>query len=182
MRNVILLLALAGHAGAQVPTGTITGVVHDPSGAGVSGARVKAVNLATGLARNTASSIEGDYSFFALLPGEYEVSIDASGFQRIIRPASVEAGATTATDFSLRVGDVNESITVDGATPQMKYDSYSVGGLITGNEIRGLPLNGRSFLELAKLEPGVQPLSTGVNNRTFVPVLGAPGGSSGRGT
>ena len=135
-----------------------------------------------GMVRTTASSTQGDYSFAALSAGEYEVSVEVQGFQRIIRRASADTGATTATDFTLRIGDVNESITVDAATPQMKFDSYSVGGLITANEIRDLPLNGRSFLELAKLEPGVQPLSTGVNNRTFVPVLGASGGTSGRGT
>ncbi|HJZ98393.1 MAG TPA: carboxypeptidase-like regulatory domain-containing protein, partial [Candidatus Solibacter sp.] len=182
MKNVIVLLTLAGLADAQVPTGTIAGVVRDPSGTVVSGSRVKAVSLATGLSRNTVSSIQGDYSFAALPAGEYEVNVEAAGFQRIIRPASVEADATTTADFNLRLGDVSESITVNGATPQLRYDSYSVGGLITRNEIQELPLNGRSFLELAKLEPGVQPLSTGVNNRTFVPVLGAPGGTSGRGT
>jgi hypothetical protein len=150
MKNVIVLLTLAGLADAQVPTGTIAGVVRDPSGTVVSGTRVKAVGLATGLSRNTVSSIQGDYSFAALPAGEYEVNVEAAGFQRIIRPASVEADATTTANFTLRLGDVNESITVNGATPQIRYDSYSVGGLITRNEIQELPLNGRSFLELAK--------------------------------
>src|SRR5262249_31898008 len=58
---------------------------------------------------------------------------------------------------------------------QMHYDSYAVGGVVTHAQIENLPLNGRSFLELAKLEPGVQPPSRTVSNRTLVPVLGAPG-------
>ena len=94
----------------------------------------------------------------------------------------MEAGATTTADFALRPGDIKESITVEGASPQIRYDSHSVGGTITGSEIQNLPLNGRSFLELAKLEPGVQPPWRSAGNRTQVPVLGAPGGPSGRGT
>src|SRR5262249_49494703 len=73
-------------------------------------------------------------------------------------------------------------ITVDSASPQIRYDSHSVGGVITGSQIQNLPLNGRSFLELAKLEPGVQPPSRAQGNRTYVPGMGAPGGPSGRGT
>ena len=87
----------------------------------------------------------------------------------MVRTASVEAGATTSAAFSLRLGDVKESVTVDDASPQIRYDSHSVGGVITGSEIQNLPLNGRSFLELAKLEPGVQPPARTSGNRTMVP-------------
>jgi hypothetical protein len=182
MKNAILFFALVGSIGAQVPTGAIAGVILDPSGAPVSGARLKVVNLATNVARTETSSEQGDYSFSALMAGEYEVSVEADRFQRMDRTASVEAGATTTADFDLRVGDVKESVTVDGASPQIRYDSHSVNGVITGSEIQNLPLNGRSFLELAKLEPGVQPPSRTSGNRTLVPVLGAPGGPSGSGT
>src|SRR5258708_28682339 len=103
-------------------------------------------------------------------------------FQRMVSTASVEAGSTTTADFVLRLGDVKESVTVDGASPQIRDDSHSVGGVITGSEIQNLPLNGRSFLELAKLEPGVQPPARASGNRTLVPMLGAPGGPSGSGT
>ena len=109
------------------------------------------------------------------------MSVEASGFQRTVRQASVEAGETTTADFNLIVGDVKESVTVDAVTPQMQYDSHTVGGVVTQGQIEGLPLNGRSFLELAKLEPGVQPPSRSNNNRVFVPVLGAPGGNTGSG-
>ena len=128
------------------------------------------------------ASAQGDFSFPALLAGEYEVSVEAPGFQRMVRQAVVEAGTTTTADFTLRVGDVKDSVTVDGASPQMHYDSHTVGGVVTHSEIEDLPLNGRSFLELAKLEPGVQAPTRSVDGRTFVPVLGAPGGNSGRGT
>jgi len=67
------------------------------------------------------------------------------------------------------------------ATPQIQFDTHTVGGVITNVQIEGLPLNGRNFLELAKLEPGVQPPSPSNNSRAFVPILGAPGGNTGVG-
>src|SRR5215471_7650270 len=178
MKAAFLVAALIRIASAQAPTGAITGVVRDASDAVVRGARVKVANGATGLERRATVSEQGDYSFPALLAGDYEITIEAAGFQRLVRQAVVEAGATTTADFTLRVGDVTESITVDGASPQVHYETYSVGGTVTRDQIEDLPLNGRSFLELAKLEPGAQPPSRGSNNRTFVPVLGAPGGSN----
>ena len=175
-------LTFAGAVLAQAPTGAIAGVTRDPSGAAVSGAQVRLTSRTDGFARAAVTSEQGDYSFPALLAGEYEVSIEAAGFQRTVRQAVVEAGTTTTADFALRVGDTKDSVTVDGASPQMHYDSHTVGGVVTQSQIQDLPLNGRSFLELAKLEPGVQPPSRTTQGRTFVPVLGAPGGGSGRGT
>jgi hypothetical protein len=182
MKNVMLFWALIESAVAQVPTGSIAGVVRDLTGAPVSGARLKMVNVATNLVRSGTSSERGDYSFPSLPAGEYEVAVEASGFPRTARTASVEAGGTTTADFALRLGEVKESVTVDGASPQIQYDSHSLGGVITQGQIQDLPLNGRSFLELAKLEPGVQPPTRAQGNRTYVPALGAPGGPSGRGT
>src|ERR1700720_2675427 len=95
MKITILFFGLIGSLGAQVPTGTIAGVVLDPSGAPVLGARLKVVSLATNVARAETSSEHGDYSFPALMAGEYEVTVEAGTFQRMVRTASVEAGATT---------------------------------------------------------------------------------------
>ena len=181
---MLFLMALVGvgSARAQAPTGTIAGVVRERSGAVFTGAHVKLVNVATGLARAATTSEQGDYSFPALLAGEYEVSTEAQGFRRVVRQATVEAGATTTTDLELVVGEIKDSITVNGASPLMHYDSHTVGGVVTQDQIQGLPLNGRSFLELAKLEPGVQPPTRASSNRMFVPALGQPVGNSGRGT
>ena len=180
-RNAILLFTVIAVASAQAPTGAIAGTVHDPSGAAVPAARVNAVSKLTGVTRTVTTSGQGDYNFPSLLAGEYDMSVEASGFQRMLRQASVETGTTTTADFALRLGDAKDSVTVDAAAPQMQYDSHTVGGVITQGQIEGLPLNGRSFLELAKLEPGVQPPSRSNNNRVFVPVLGAPGGNTGSG-
>jgi len=168
---------MAGVASAQVPTGMVAGIVHDPSSAVMTGAQVEAVSRATGQSRTTISGEHGEYSFPALLPGDYDISVEAAGFQRTVRTATVAVGTTTTTDFTLRVGDISDAITVAAASPQMHYDSATVSGLTTRAQIDGLPLNGRSFLELAKLEPGVRPPTPGNLNRTLVPVLEAPAGN-----
>src|SRR5437763_12064253 len=80
----------------------------------------------------------------------------------------------------MQLGNTTESVRVEGAAPQIHYDSNTVEGLVTQREIEGLPLNGRSFLELAKLEPGVQAPFRATNNRVFVPVLGAPSSTKGQ--
>ena len=139
MKTAILLFALIGSMGAQAPTGTIAGLILDESGGAVLLARLKVVSLATNVARDATSSESGDYSFLALLAGEYEVSVEADQFQRIVRRISVEAGATTTADFALRPGDIRESITVEAASPQIRYDSHSVGSTITRSEIQNLP-------------------------------------------
>src|SRR5262245_3076377 len=130
LRAMLFLLALlaANSVRAQAPTGIIAGVVRDPSGADVTGAQVKLVSLATGLTRTVGAAEQGAYSFPALLPGEYQVSVEVQGFRSVVQPATVEAGATTTMDFALLVGATNDSITVDGASPQLRYDSHTVGG------------------------------------------------------
>jgi hypothetical protein len=96
IQSMLLLVAFVsvGVAHAQAPTGTIAGVVRDPSGAVVTGAQVRLVSLATGLTRPATTSEQGDYSFPALLAGEYDLSTEVQGFRRIVRLATVEAGAT----------------------------------------------------------------------------------------
>src|SRR6266849_5097370 len=101
----VLYMLTAGIISGQAPTGTIAGVVRDPSGAVISDAQVQAVNVATGLQRTSAASGQGNYSLPALLAGEYQISAEAAGFQRIIRSVTVEVGGTTTADFDLRVGD-----------------------------------------------------------------------------
>src|SRR5690242_5438464 len=139
MKIGTLIFMLAGWTGAQVPTGTIAGVVRDPTGSAISGARVTVTNPATQMARSETTSEQGDYSFSALAPGVYQMSVQAGSFPAMDRSASVEAGATTTANFDLRLGDVLQSITVQAISAQIRYDTHSVGGLITGAEIENLP-------------------------------------------
>jgi hypothetical protein len=159
---------------AQSPVGTIGGIVRDPSSSVIAGAALHAASRTTGQVRTTASAENGDYSFPALPAGDYDVTVEADGFQRTMRTVTVEAGTTTRADFDLAIGPLADSAAVSAASPQIHYEAAGVTGLVTHDDVERLPLNGRSFLELAKLEPGVQaPLATN-RNRTLVPVLGAP--------
>ncbi|HJY87157.1 MAG TPA: carboxypeptidase-like regulatory domain-containing protein, partial [Candidatus Acidoferrales bacterium] len=175
-------LITLGSVHAQAPTGTIAGRVLDPSGAAIPGARILVTNKQTGAQRVLLATNEGDYSAPALLVGVYEVTVEAPGFQRLAREAIIETGSTTTVNLTMQLGATTYTVSVDAASPQIRYDTHEVGGVVTRPQIEGLPLNGRSFLELAKLEPGAQPPTRGSNNRTFVPVLGQTVGNSGRGT
>lgn len=187
MKNLILLLlALAlvtpGIVCAQVPTGAITGLVTDSTGARLPGASIIITNKETGLKRAVVTSNVGDYSAAVLLPGLYEVAAEAAGFKRLAREATVEAGSTATVNLSMQIGPGSENLTVEGASPQIRYESHEIDGMITRPQIEGLPLNGRNFLELAKLEPGARQPTRTSNNRTLVPLLGAPVAQNGRAT
>ena len=185
--NIVTVLAvqllLCALLEAQAPTGTIAGRVSDPTGAAIPRIPVVISKKEEGFERSAETTAEGEYSASALEVGNYEVTVEAPGFKRLLRAAVVEAGSTTKVDLVLSLGPSSESITVDGATPQMRYDSYDISGVTIESQIDGLPLNGRDFLELAKLEPGALQATRGSNNRTFVPLLSTPtGGNNGRGT
>jgi hypothetical protein len=173
VRALLLVLMTVGAARAQTPTGTIAGVVTDPSGAALAEARVSMVHRDTGQTRTLITSREGYYSAAALPPGMYDVSVEARGFKRLERVASVEAGTTTAVDLALEVGKVTETVTVSGVQPLIRYDHHQVGGVVTREQIETLPLNGRTFLELAKLEPGITNPARLGDGRVFVSPLGA---------
>jgi len=161
-----------GSARAQSPTGTISGVVTDPTGAALSEARVSIVNSATGQIRALTTSGEGHYSAAALAPSVYTVTVEAIGFKQIDRDAIVEAGTTTTVDLTLELGEMSESVTVAGTQPLVRHDHHQVGGVVTRDQIERLPLNGRNFLELAKLEPGVTNPARLADGRVFVSSLG----------
>ena len=183
MKRIRLTLACAACAAlAQAPTGSIAGVALDPAGAAVPGARIVITNTTTGFVRNITTTEQGDYSAPALPAGSYQVTAEATGFQRVVRGAEVEAGSTTTVELSLPVGDVTQQVTVEGAAPQIRYDTHTVGGVVTRSRIDGLPINGRGFLELAKFEPGVQAPVRASGNRTMLPVLGSPIRQSGSAT
>jgi hypothetical protein len=178
----VSLWLINAEAYAQAPAGTIVGVVKDPLGALIPAAQVTIIQVSSGLRREIQSNEQGDYSAPSLAPGTYEVTVEAPGFERVLREALVEAGFTTTVDVTLSLGELAQSITIDAASPQMRYDNHQVAGITTRGQIEGLPLNGRSFVELAKFEPGVAAPARTSNNRVLVPMLGAPGGQNGRNT
>jgi hypothetical protein len=189
MKNVLLLLRLMllalvmpGFVGAETPTGIISGFVTDTTGARVGAATVIVESKETGSKRTLFTTTAGEYVVPALVPGLYEVTVEAAGFKNIMRDATVEAGSTTDVSFVMQVGASTESLTVEGASPQIQYESHEVGGTITSLQIDGLPVNGRNYLEFIKLEPGAQPPTKTTANRILMPLLGSPVGGSGRAT
>lgn len=163
---------------AQAPTGTISGTVTDSSGATVASATVTITNKDTGVARNLSVNQQGLYSAPALIPGNYEVKAEMQGFRTTVREAQVLAGSPTTVDMELQVGESREIVNVEAATAQINYDNNTIAGVIERQSIQDLPLNGRSALQLAQLEPGstVQPGSPSQFNALFnVTILGGTG-------
>ncbi|MBA3355992.1 MAG: carboxypeptidase regulatory-like domain-containing protein [Pyrinomonadaceae bacterium] len=168
-----LLCAFPLQARAQAPTGTIVGVVTDPTGVPVASVLVTITNRDSRLTRRLNTSDEGDYSAAALPPGVYRVTAEATGFPLLESTVTVQVGTTTTVNLILQIGKVRETVTVDDAAPLLHYDQHQVSGVVSRAQIENLPLNGRDFLELAKLEPGVTNPVRGTNNRVSVPTLGS---------
>src|SRR5437867_75299 len=133
----------------QTPTGSISGTVHDASGAVVPNAAITVTNRDTGLIRNLMPAIDGSYTAAALPPGVYQVKATMQGFRTVVRDATVETGAITTVDVRLEVGQTEEVVNVEAASAQIEYASHTIAGVITREKIQDLPLNGRSFLNLA---------------------------------
>ena len=154
----LLLFGLS--ALAQAPTGIINGTITDETGAVIPNASVTATNKATGITRTATSNAEGLYSMISLPAGDYEVRCEAKGFRTLVRGATVAVGQTTQVALPMSIGGTQEVVTVEAATAQINYDNNQVQGVIQRGTIQELPLNGRSFIQLAQLEPGVT-ISTG---------------------
>lgn len=172
---VLLSLVFCLSSAAQ-PTGTIAGTVTDESGAVVPNGKISITNKATGVARTVTTNQEGYFSATALSAGEYEVKAEVAGFRTVIRPATVQVGETTQVNMPMTLGQTQEVVTVEAAASQINYENNQVSGVITHAEIQDLPLNGRSYMQLAGLEPGVTVTadSTSQANALFnVNVIGA---------
>ncbi len=142
---------------AQAPVGSIAGVVTDPSGALVRGASVTAVSLSTGATRTGTSDSQGFFVIPTLQPGEYLLRIANTGFADFVASrVVVEVGQTARVDASMTVQGLNERVDVSAGTSAVDTSQATVGGVVTLRQINELPLNGRNYLELARLQPGVE--------------------------
>ncbi|HVP45943.1 MAG TPA: TonB-dependent receptor, partial [Bryobacteraceae bacterium] len=161
---------------AQAPTGQVDGRVYDESGALVPGAVVTITDVDTGVSRTAVSGGDGLFSFPSLQAGKYRIRCEAKGFRTQIQALTVQTGAVATADLHLQVGTSQEIVTVEAAAAQISYDRHTIDGVVNKQQIDSLPLNGRSFLQLAQLQPGVSvsPASIGEYNRQFdVNILGA---------
>ncbi|MFQ5741609.1 MAG: carboxypeptidase regulatory-like domain-containing protein, partial [Acidobacteriota bacterium] len=155
--------------GAQQPTGSITGVVTDPTGGVIHGASVTVTSQATRVTIELTTSVAGVYRASGLLPGAYEVRVEATGFKTAVVHLKVEVGRVTPADVRLQVGTVAETVTVEAYAVAVNPTQTTLEGVVTGNLIRDLPLNGRNFLDLGQVEPGVQL----IDQSTLTPTKGA---------
>ncbi len=162
-----LLMYLPVHAGAQGSGGTISGVVRDQTGGALPGATVIVRNTDTSSSRTLVSDDRGRYTAPDLAPGPYEITASLDGFSTVVRSGiRLTIGREAVVDFAMTVGGVEERVTVLGEAPTVETRTGSTGVVIAEEQIENLPLNGRSFIELATLTPGVQQTDSGGRNAT----------------
>ncbi len=154
--TVLALVWSVAPAWAQVTTSTILGTVKDESGAVLPGASVTVADLGTGSARTTISGADGGYVVESLKPGEYQVTAVLDGFKEtILTGIHVQVAQRARVDVTLEVGAVSDKVEVIGRAPVIQTESASVGQVVGTREALEMPLNGRQFIQLATLTPGV---------------------------
>lgn len=171
LRNATIVIAvvwvLSGTAIGQRITGSIDGRVTDPSGAVLPGVEITVTNDATQQSRTTITNETGLYSVPLLPSGAYTVRISLPGFKTEVRRGiQVEVDRNARVDAQLEVGNVTESVEVTADAPLITTDNAALGQVIDARRVAELPLNGREFLALASLAPGVQPNVEGSNLST----------------
>ena len=173
---VLFSILLISSAAFGQATGLITGTVHDSTGAVIQGADVALTDVARTTQLTTVTNAEGNYFFAGLGSGTYDLTISASGFKKFqARGVRLEVAEKARVDVTLEVGAVTSEITVAGPTvAQVETQSSELAGVVSGKEITQLQLNGRNFVQLATLVPGVsnqsgqQEGTVGINgNATF---------------
>lgn len=176
----ILILCAGALVNAQAGRGGISGLVTDPSGAVVPGAKVTAKNYATGISSSTVTTAAGLYSFVSLNPGLYEVTASSKGFERVAQEkVSVTVDQTTAVNIALQVGSVSEIVTVSGSSDLTDTDNSTVGQLIDAQTIDRVPLLTRNVFELVQLSAGVTPANGSPNSSSSEAIINIATGRPG---
>ena len=167
----LLLLSAAAHA--QSYSGSIRGTVIDPSGSAIVGASVTLRNIGSNATSQTTTTDIGAFSFPNVNVGTYEVTVKAPNFKEFVA-RSVDVHVSTATEINakLELGSTSEIVTVEATDVQVQTTSAEVGAVIEGTQVRELPLNGRNFMALTQLQPGVS-----ANNNFNAKDKGLQGGS-----
>jgi Carboxypeptidase regulatory-like domain/TonB dependent receptor len=150
------ILLACSQAQAQMATAELAGNVLDTSGAAIPNATVTAINVGTGIAHSTVSEKGGDYVITDLPPGDYTLTVEAAGFRKLEQSGvSLQINQQARVDLTLQVGQAAETVSVTGHPPLLESESSSVGTVINQQLTNELPLNGRNFVQLATLSPGV---------------------------
>ena len=174
-RTAVLCLAIVAmacclfvnNAWAQKDSGSIVGVVRDPSGALIAGAKVKVTEVDRGTSVNTSTSALGEYIVTPLRIGRYNVTVEKEGFKKaVVGPIELDVQAKPAVDVTLQVGQVAETIAVTSQGPQLETETSELGQVVNSRTATTLPLNGRNFAQLAQLAAGVGPSEPGSRTDT----------------
>lgn len=164
----VLLMATQIVVFGQTTTGSLFGSVSDPNGAVVAGANVTVKNNATGAERSTVAKDNGTFTFVALEPGNYSVTVEASGFKRTVAP-SVDVAVSTQAQVTvmLEVGLAGETVTVTAAQDVINNSSPTLTNVINTRQVVDLPLAGRNPVELAGLQAGIAVVGTDVRGSSI---------------
>lgn len=167
----------------QTTSGSIYGTVQDASGAVVPGVGITVTNLATGVAKNATASDKGEYAFPVLVPGDYKITAQMTGFQSQTQTnVRLDANQNVHVNFSLQVGATEQSVTVEGDTTLVDTRESQIGNTVDQKRIEDLPLNGRNAYDLLTILPGVTnyapDVQTGSRLGTQIIVNGVPGQST----
>ena len=153
---VLMSVGLAGPAAAQTGAGEITGLVKDQGGAAVPGATITVTETRTNARRVVVSTRDGVYTAASLAPGEYRLEIELTGFKPVRREGvRLATGEKARIDFDLGLGNVQEQVTVVADAPIARAETASLGMVVENEQVVQLPLNGRLFIMLASIVPGV---------------------------
>ena len=153
---LVFALFVTAHVCAQVAGSTLTGTVKDSSGAVIPNAQVAITDVDTGIARTVSAGGAGLYNAPNLSPGSYEIRVTATGFStQLQKGITLTVGAQQVLDFTMRVGQMNQTVEITTEAPTVELTSSELGATVNATTVRELPLNGRSWTDLANLQPGV---------------------------
>src|ERR1017187_832139 len=134
---------------AQQASATVNGVVSDPTGAAIPNAQISLTNVNTAVTRSTKANGEGAYAFLNVVPGIYTVQASAAGFAGVTQTQiTLEVNQTATFDFHLKVGEAQQSITVEATAAAVEASTSELGTVVNTHEVVELPLNGRNFTQL----------------------------------
>jgi hypothetical protein len=171
-----LIVGMLSHPLWSQGTGRFYGVITDNDGSAVAGAKVTLINTGTGISREASTDAGGNYEFLAVpVDNGYNLTVTANGFETSVESGfRLEVNQRYLVDFKLHVGAVVQTVNVTGSAVEVESSSTTVGDVIEDHKIIALPLNGRSYLDLLGLQPGVAPVS---NPSPFQPVIVSSGDS-----
>ena len=153
---VLLISYQPAWSQANIGSGSIHGVVTDPQGGVVPNANVTITNTGTQATMTTTTTSAGEFSAGSLPPGVYTVRVEAPSFKTVSLTLNVDVDRITAANVKLELGATSTVVEVTSSSVQVNTEQASVGGVLNAQQIENLPVNGRNFLDLAQLEPGVQ--------------------------